>query len=297
MIFQKIVNRFKYNKKRKKTENEYYVIDGFTLNIGAGHALPNYQKSFQMYDRFVPFLGGMADEVGKDKWILDIGSNVGDTVAAIIKHTHNNVICVEPTEKFYKLCCENINGLGEPFSERIKVVNAYISNDPYEKFISKVNAGTAVKIKSENHEEAITLTVPELINQFGLKPNDISLIKVDTDGFDSDCIVSCGHILHDTSILLYWENEIDEKEHYEKYCNMMHYLEANEYYLFYIFDNYGNYLLKTDLTGMRSINDYLERIRCGFSARSFYYVDVLSCKIEHQNLCDRVINTYLRNYI
>lgn len=97
----------------KKTQR-YYNIDGFVMNLGEGHMLSLAQKYNPMYDRFVPYLAKL---VSDDKnWIVDIGANVGDTTAAMIKHTNSKILCVEPTEKFYKLLIKNINNFGEQYN-------------------------------------------------------------------------------------------------------------------------------------------------------------------------------------
>ncbi len=81
----------------------FYNIDGFILDLGEGHTLPVYQNDHPMYDKFVPYLGVIANDCSA-RYLLDIGANVGDTTAALIRHTSANVVCVEPTKKFYELC-------------------------------------------------------------------------------------------------------------------------------------------------------------------------------------------------
>ena len=90
---------------------QFYQIDGFTLDMGEGHMLSITQRENPMYDRFVPYLGKLAGDES-EKWIVDIGANVGDTTAALIKHTACKVLCIEPTEKFYRLCKANIVDFG-----------------------------------------------------------------------------------------------------------------------------------------------------------------------------------------
>lgn len=100
---------------RKSHEiQRFYNIDGFMLDLGEGHMLSLTKKEHPMYDQFVPYLGMLADKCGGG-YLLDIGANVGDTTAALIRHTSVNVICVEPTQKFYELCKKNVQGFGEEF--------------------------------------------------------------------------------------------------------------------------------------------------------------------------------------
>lgn len=276
-----------------------YQIDGFTLDLGENHMLSLIQKNHPMYDRFVPFLGKLADAVSigqDDSYIIDIGANVGDTVAGLIRHTKSNVICVEPTQKFYKLCKKNIENFGESFTKRIQLANAYISDSVDEAFVSKVINGTASKEKVENHAEAPTCTIPMLCDELNVCLEQLALVKVDTDGFDADCINSFGVKLRDISPVLYWENEIHTDAQLDKYKQMVNYLDDAGYKDFYVFDNFGNYLCKVDSTGMKNIDDYLGRIMHGNSTRSFYYVDVLGVKIDLVEACNKIIDAYLKEW-
>lgn len=127
-----------------------HIIDGFSIKLNDEHMLDVYQSKLPMYDRFVPYLGIIADMFsngGNESIVVDIGANVGDTVAGFIRHTRANVICVEPTDKFYDLCKENIANFGEEYSKRISLVQAYISSDMDINYISDVSQGTAKKIE------------------------------------------------------------------------------------------------------------------------------------------------------
>lgn len=95
-----------------------YIIDGFELLTGSEHMLKTFQESFKMYDRFVPWLGVIVDEMEKD-WIIDIGANVGDTVAGLIKHTKSKVLCVEPDEVYFNLLEKNVSKFASEYQSRI----------------------------------------------------------------------------------------------------------------------------------------------------------------------------------
>lgn len=123
-IFFRIKNKL-YHKFEKP--QRYYNIDGFDMDLGEGHMLSLTQKYNLMYDRFVPYLAKLVH--GNSQWIVDIGANVGDTTAAMIKHTNAKILCVEPTEKFYKLLIKNTNNFGELYNKRIMLVNAFIALD------------------------------------------------------------------------------------------------------------------------------------------------------------------------
>lgn len=276
-----------------------YAIDGFLLHLNAEHKLPEYQSNFAMYDRFVPYLGKLANSrqnMGGGV-IIDIGANVGDTTAALIRHTDSDVICVEPTNKFFALLQRNVESFGEPYKSRIKLVNAYIGRNESDQYVSKITNGTAVKVKmTSGNAEAPTYSIPTMLKNLNIKSDALALVKVDTDGFDAECIMSMGNMLKDISPFLYWENEIDVASQTVQYKEMADYLERNGYTHYFVFDNFGNYLCCTDKTGYKSVCAYLLRILKGTSARTFYYVDVLASKDDGVAYCDSVICQYLAQF-
>lgn len=285
MFLNKIYRQF-------EKPQRYYKIDGFDMDLGEGHMLSLTQKYNPMYDRFVPYLAKLVQ--GNSKWIVDIGANVGDTTAAMIKHTNANILCVEPTEKFYKLLIKNLNNFGEQYNKRIEVANAFIANNG-NKYTSVTMGGTAT-MQECNESNIPAYTLPNLLKIKNIDINNVALIKTDTDGFDSDCMMSMGEYLKDVSPFLYWENQIDNEMQYKKFLDMADYLYKYEYNNFFVFDNYGNYLCKMDYMGLKDICGYINRVQHKKSMYTFRYIDVLGCKENKISECKKVIEEYLEIY-
>lgn len=277
-----------------------YEIEGIKFDLGMEHSLPQCKREFLMYDAFIPYLGMLEERISEmyetiDHWIIDIGANVGDTTFGMIKNTSANFIAVEPTQSFFELLNKNINAIDAKYSCRIKTIQAYISDDEKEKFKSIKNNGSAVKSKCDN-AEAPTITIKSLLKKCNIKQKEVRLIKVDTDGFDAECIMSCGKILKDIDPLLYWENEIDNNEQYKKSIQLCEYLLECNYIYYFMFDNFGNFIGCIDNNALRSINGYLARINSCWGTRTFYYVDVLACKERQKEDVEKIVDQYLRNY-
>lgn len=60
------------------------------------------------------------------------------------------------TNKFYNLCRKNIDGFGHDYSDRIFLVNAYVSDIETAGFVSEVIDGTAIKRTTVSDAEALT---------------------------------------------------------------------------------------------------------------------------------------------
>lgn len=276
--------------------DRFYDIDGFLLDLGEEHPLPETQRIFPMYDRLIPYLGKLVEMTSniQNKWIIDIGANVGDTVAAIVRHTAANILCVEPTSEYFAICEKNISRFGKEFSDRIHLVKAYVAENTEDTYVSFQYArGTAVKVKTDGVPDAPTYTIPSLLKELNILPNELALIKVDTDGYDAECVMSLGEILQEISPYLYWENQIDDDDQLKKYLLLIDYLEDKNYTDFFCFDNFGNYLTCLTGTGLKEIDRYLARVMHQRSAQTFPYVDVLACKADEKCMCEKAIGSYL----
>ena len=81
-----------------------------------------------MFSRIIPYLGELAEKIrGESGIVVDLGANVGDTVAAMIKHTNAVVLCIEPTDEYYRLLNKNLFVMNA--GERVRPLQAFISNN------------------------------------------------------------------------------------------------------------------------------------------------------------------------
>src|SRR5574341_805534 len=98
-------------------------IHGRTLKLPLSHALPYYLKSFPYYDRLP---GRLSDFIHRNYGFLkciDVGANIGDTIAAFYKDQNDKFLAIEPNPKFYKYLQKNF---GE--KENIKILDFFCSS-------------------------------------------------------------------------------------------------------------------------------------------------------------------------
>lgn len=277
----------------RRTLSEMYSIDGMNLDLGKNHKLPQYQKEFAMYDRINPCLAYFSME----GVIIDIGANVGDTVIAMLKHTDSRFLCIEPNNEFYGLLKKNIESLPRDLSNRVTIQKVFISRIAGENYTMDQHHGTAHKVLSDHDSDSESITLKECIDRVNISYPEIKLIKVDTDGYDFECIMSMGDVLEDISPLLYWENELRGEESFIGYKNLNSYLEKYGYNNFFMFDNFGNYLCEGDNNTLRDMNNYLNRlVRCK-TGKTFYYLDILSCKDDKLESMRKMIRQYTGQFV
>lgn len=274
----------------------HYVIDGFHIKLSEKHMLPIYQEAFCYYDKVLPAISSLADKESSGSWVIDIGANIGDTVCSMLKHTSANFLCIEPDADFYRLLKQNVSTLDEQYRHRITCLNAFVVLNTDEQIALEKKLGTAHKVLADNADSDVSKSfkLEEIIQVHNIKPQDINLIKVDTDGFDWECLLSLGDLIYDTDAFLYWENQIDRDNTLQSkgYLQLAHYLNKAGYQHFFCFDNFGNFLAHGNVDFLIDINNYLCRLNEKKTERTFYYVDVLACKEFDIDRVKQMINKF-----
>lgn len=296
---QRIWNRLR---KRFRKPKRYYDIDGFVLDMGEHHLLSAYQEDCPMFSRFIPYLGELGQKVRPTSGvIIDLGANVGDTAAAMIKHTNANILCIEPTNAYYALLKKNILLL-DPQGTRLKTLQAFIS-DKKQGYQADVSGGGTAVQKESLRPEAPTFFLPEAIEQCGIPLANVCVIKTSTSGNDAGAVLSLGDALDDMEPIFYIETDMtmdggaDVLSHQlESYWRMDSYLEYKGYTCCFIFDNYGNFLCEGNPGTLKEIHQYLYQMAAGKSNRTFYYAYVLICRRAQQEICREAVKKYMKAY-
>ena len=214
----------------------------------------NFEKSIISTSKSINFQ--------EDGSIIDIGANMGSQTLHFAKEfCKSKIFAVEPSKYSFQKLKENVS-LNKQLSERIDLTQGFITNKnlkPNEIFSSwKLNSNTeghyyhkGIKTKTE---DAKIFSLDNFIIE--KKINNISLIKLDVDGFELDVLESGKNFLskHNPVIImelapyLYRENGYTAKNLVELIIN----------YNFSFF--YEKTLKKID-----DINDFISKIKVGSS--------------------------------
>ena len=102
-----------------------YKIDKLLIKINYAHRLPDYQILFPYYDRFLPHFVKYLPE---DKVIIDVGANIGDTLAGMASNNDLlNYICIEADYGFFKELQKNVDYLKKQSSKlKITIINQFV---------------------------------------------------------------------------------------------------------------------------------------------------------------------------
>ena len=266
----------------KKIENgdRFYKIEDCTVILPNEHFLDIYQNQFVTYDKFISILSGFID---KSSTVIDIGANVGDSAIPFLKKGIKTV-CVEPSSFYLDYLRKNIEING--FEQDAFIVQKVISNTFFSgKLVHEKGTAVLDQYSGDSQDYDSILFFFFVV---GLK--NISFVKIDTDGFDYDVIISGIEFFKENSPLLYFENFINNN--LEGYLKAYDLLKMVGYNKLAIFDNKGVLIIKDgNWDNLKDINTYLT-----FNDH-IDYLDVFCWKNNDDNLSSKIINKYCDKYI
>jgi FkbM family methyltransferase len=146
------------------------------------HKLDTYLNTYPLYDRRLPILARIVSENYPDSTFLDIGANIGDTIALLrLGGCELHVIGIEPSRVFFSFLKTNIEK-NKSFFGKTTIHHAFIGKPGEILHLVEAN-GTAHITKSTETDEPAD--VVEVFDLHKFENETISALKIDTDGYDS----------------------------------------------------------------------------------------------------------------
>lgn len=265
-----------------------YNINGIVLQLPSDHPLGFFQSKYKRYDKFLPFivkrlLGGSG--------VIDVGANCGDTLAAIVPSGPQlSYIAIDPSENFFNYLTENLKTIKQSYPATNIVINKSAVGNDAESYVLSEQRGTAKVIKGVNPDMVTfqKIKLPNLISSLSTEFKT-RLIKIDTDGFDYDVLNSGLDLIKEHKPILFFECNPESQDQLIGYLDILKKLELLNYRSFYIFDNFGEFILNTpDINHISNLIRYF----LNQSTRTFYYIDILAVVPEDVELAVSAVNEY-----
>ena len=253
-------------------------INGVTLLIPFSHKLPFILKDFPQYSSNLARLAKYAKHKYDDLHFIDVGANVGDTVAVLREESFFPILCIEGDQQFFTVLKTNIALFSKAYvsqtylGELDKEINAFVNK----------NAGTAHL--SSNHTSIEVISVKKLTNVLQEHPQFLGakMLKIDTDGFDCKIIRGAIEYIHQAKPVVFFEYDpfFLAQQGDDGLSVFKLFVEAG-YQKLIIYDNFGDLLLTCNVNDF----DLLHHIYLFFSGRlGRYYCDICAFHAEDYDL-------------
>lgn len=267
-------------------------IGSISLKMRASHKLPEYYESFDLYDRALPRISKKIKEVDNELFLIDIGANVGDTVLLISDQVDGNFLCIEGDEDYLPLLRENIKKITQ---SKVEIEESYCSESDGLANTIEVDRsyGTAKLLKKENtNSEKNVTSLKTLDTILHEHPAFLmsNLLKIDTDGFETEILRGASKFLKDGHALVFFEFTPSAYiENNNEPLDVFRILQRNGYKFALFYDNFGKPKEIVDISDEKSILSLVEKI----DNKEIYYYDILAWKKTLDDKYRKIIDSEL----
>jgi FkbM family methyltransferase len=287
-MISNLIRRLQRRIRRHSKASVRHHYEGFHIALPSSHLLPEYQRGHPKYDKFLPHLASYVDSGGT---IVDIGANVGDTLAAMVERNPDaSYVCIEPDDQFHRYLEHNAERIRQAVSGvTIRLIKALVGQN-----ISNVSLDGTGGTKHAVADGAGSIQSQPLdallADQQGLT---IRIIKSDVDGFDYDVLDSSRAVINCHGPMLFFECYYTHEYQMRGFSTAFRTLEAEGYRDWIVFDNFGEFMLRTaDLAVLDQLLDYVWKQNAGTASRTIHYYDILAVQDKDSALIDRVLGDY-----
>ncbi len=213
-----------------------------SMTVPVEHPIDRFRNGHPLYDRRLPVLARLLGEAEPGSLIVDIGANVGDTVALCrLEGCTLPIVAVEASLTFFKFMIENSRNLRKMFRD-VHPVWAFVGR-PGDSTAIKLERGTAHQAGSQNASSSTIETAPlesieQILASLSVPAGALGLVKIDTDGHDQTIILNELEFLRRTKPIVWAEAHISEPGQEAQWREILSGAAGTWSHLV-AFDNYG----------------------------------------------------------
>jgi FkbM family methyltransferase len=266
------------------------ILDGHRIRLPAGHLLDWRRLRHRRFDEPIAEVAELLRRKYCAPTMIDIGANVGDTAALMVRSPEIAVLCVEGNKEFLPLLRENLASIS-PISE---IEPSYVGTG--EETVAghmHTHHGTATLVEGSGIVQTRSLAqILEAHPRF----ENARLLKIDTDGSDAKIVIAGSDVLSKMKPVAHIEYSPSETEERERECRaMIERLKYIGYAFFHVFDNFGNHMLRLQdeqTDHLHSLNAYVRSTRKDLRPSIFYY-DICAMTAKDKDISDNLLRHYI----
>jgi FkbM family methyltransferase len=202
--------------------------------------------------------------------VIDIGANVGDTVAVIKTAIDVPVIGIEGDNVSYQFLERNTKQF-----ENVLILKQFLGDKKQTLQVELEKSGwNTTLIPTEGKGQELTLlTLDEVLEQQKLSSREIKVLKVDCEGFDTIILRGATGLIQSQKPAIFFEyNKTSMEAIHEDGLSTLLSLEKCGYRSVLFFDNYGRYMLTAPINDHALIKQLHNYSEDGVSQVGYYDV-------------------------
>lgn len=257
-----------------------YNIAGFPLLVPISHQLPLILKIYPHYSSNLARIAKYVKQKYEDLKFIDVGANIGDSIAILRKEVEFPILCIEGDEQFLSVLEKNTALFSDVYIAKnyLGEANKIIRGDILKE------GGTAHLQEREDYGGEPIIEVKklsEVLKEYPLFSNS-KMIKIDTDGLDCKILRGAIDFLKSEKPVIFFEYDpFLLAEQGDDGISIFKYFIDSGYKKLLVYDNFGDLMLSTDVDNDR----LLQEIHLYFSGRwGHRYCDICAFHAEDSDL-------------
>lgn len=273
--------------KKKKAETKQVRVGNYTLLANAEHPIEDHLKNYKYYSRNLPRIAKYLEMKYSQYSIIDVGANIGDTIALLrTADVDQQVYLIEGEPSYFKLMQTNL-----PQFNKAKAYLTFLGEESTLQTGAIASADGTARL---DKNAATTIHIQKL-DELALKEQfeEVKLLKIDTDGFDFKILRGSFDLLTRLKPVLFFEYDaVYLEEQNEDGLQTLYALQQLGYHKAIYYDNYGKMLLSTTLDNRPLAEQLYAYMRKREGA--FPYYDVCVFHQDDDELANEVIHQEMK---
>lgn len=262
-------------------------IDSFTLIAPRQHQIEHLTKKHKYYSRNLPRIGKYIEEQYPVYNIIDVGANIGDSIALFrLADVHQTIYAFEGEGFFFSLLTENL-----PLFKNVEVHKNYLGEETQVVHLAmEAELGTG-KLSTGSGTSTQVIKLDDFVKENPI--NNVKLLKTDTDGFDFKILRGGKELIARDKPVLFFEYDADYLEALgDDGLSFFSELAELGYSKALFYDNFGKFVISASVTDSSLIKQLYAYIRR--KEGSYYYYDVCVFHEDDNQLADSIIEKELQ---
>lgn len=227
-------------------------VHGRQLFMPLSHALPLYLATHPHYDSLLTRLSGYLAEKDQELICIDVGANIGDTIAAMFR-ADARFLAIEPSHNYHMYLCNNWGKLANVTT--LDAVCSSVSATTRLHLVEK--SGTASLEFSDRSDTVSARTLDDIVDAYPVYAHP-RVIKIDTDGHDFQVIAGARKVIEQVRPIVLFECDAFGNTKYIEDClATLAFFESVGYRSFLLYDNLGHLMGRHSLTDLNYFKDLL----------------------------------------
>ncbi|MEO8887422.1 MAG: FkbM family methyltransferase [Mucilaginibacter sp.] len=268
--------------KKKQPLFKQVQVGNYSLLANGIHPVEDNLKYNKYYSRNLPRIAKYLESKYPTYGIIDVGANIGDTVALIRSHgVKQHIYAVEGEPTYVGMLKQNMG-----LFKDVTVFETFLGEATHRlDGGTEVTDGTARLNKNSGTQIQVT-KLDDLATENNLQ--NIKLLKIDTDGFDFKILRgSLGFIKEQKPVIFFEYDAVYLEEQGENGTDIFASLHNLGYNTALFYDNYGKLLLSLTIDNTATITQLYNYMRKKESA--FPYYDVCVFHKNDEGLANEVL--------